>query len=61
LRMGLLQFRTQHNLQDSTCLPDDCHFTMDEEADIDGWLDQLATISKYGGVALGSRHTLAGV
>jgi hypothetical protein len=43
--MGLLQFRTQHNLQDSTCLPDDCHFTMDEEADIDGWLDQLATIS----------------
>ena len=45
LRMGLLQFRTKHNLQDDSCLPDDCYLTMEEEADTGAWLDRLATIS----------------
>ncbi len=45
LRMGVLQFRTQHNLQDDTCLPDFCHLTMEEETDTGAWLDDLATIS----------------
>jgi hypothetical protein len=45
LRMGLLQFRVKHNLQDDTCLPDDCHLTLEEEADIAVWLDKLASNS----------------
>jgi hypothetical protein len=45
LRMGLLQFRTKHNLQDDTCLPDDCYLTMEEEAGTAAWLDRLAAIS----------------
>lgn len=45
LRMGLLQFRTQHNLQDNTCLPDDCYLMMEKEEDTVAWLDRLATIS----------------
>ncbi len=43
--MGLLQFRTKHNLQDDTCLPDDCYLTMEEEAETGEWLERLATIS----------------
>ena len=45
LRMGVLQFRTQHNLQDDTCLPDDCYLSMEDEVDTVAWLDHLATIS----------------
>jgi hypothetical protein len=45
LRMGLLQFRIKHNLQDDTCLPDDCFLTLEEDAEIEAWLDQLAASS----------------
>jgi hypothetical protein len=45
LRMGILQFRTQHTLQDNSCLPDNCDLTMEEETDTAAWLDGLAAIS----------------
>lgn len=45
LRMGLLQFRVLHNLQDDACLPDQCSLTMEEEADTATWLDHLAAHS----------------
>ncbi len=41
LRMGLLQFRTKHNLRDSSCLPDNCYMTIEEEADTGSWLSRL--------------------
>lgn len=45
LRMGILQFITKHNLQDNTCLPDNCYLTLEEEEDTGTWLDQLESIS----------------
>ncbi len=46
LQMGLLQFRTQHNLVDNSCLSsNDCNLTMEDEATTAAWLDELASIS----------------
>jgi hypothetical protein len=45
LRMGLLQFRTQHTLADNSCLPNNCDLTMEDETDTTAWLDELAAIS----------------
>ncbi len=45
MRMGLLQFRVIHNLQDDTCLPDQCNLTMEEETDTAAWLEDIAAIS----------------
>lgn len=44
-RMGFLQFRGQHNLQDDACLPDQCSLTMEEEDNTSAWLDHLAAHS----------------
>jgi hypothetical protein len=45
LRMGLLQFRMQHNLQDGTCLPDHCYLSTEDETDIGARLAQIEAIS----------------
>lgn len=45
LKMGLLQFRVQHDLEDDACLPDQCHLTMEEEVDTAVWLNHLADLS----------------
>jgi hypothetical protein len=45
LRMGILQFRVQHNLQDDACLPDRCNLSMEEEDGITAWLDHIAAHS----------------
>jgi hypothetical protein len=45
LRMGLLQFRVQHNLQNDACLPNQCNLSMEEEADTTVWLDHIAAHS----------------
>ena len=45
LRMGILQFRVQHTLQDDSCLPDQCSLSMEEEADTAAWLDHIAARS----------------
>lgn len=45
LRMGVLQFRGKHNLQDDSCLPDQCDLTFEEETDIQGWLNDLTSLS----------------
>jgi hypothetical protein len=45
MRMGILQFRTRHNLQDASCLPDQCDLSMEEEAETPRWLEGLAAIS----------------
>jgi hypothetical protein len=45
LRMGILQYRGQHNLQDNTCLPDHCDLTFEEETDTAAWLNDLTSLS----------------
>lgn len=45
LWMGILQFRAQHNLEDNTCLPDQCYLRLEEETDTATWLDELAAVS----------------
>ena len=45
LRMGLLQFRTQHTLADNSCLPNNCYLTMEDETTTAAWLDELAALS----------------
>lgn len=45
LGMGLLQFKVNHNLQDDSCLPDQCDLTWEEETDTAGWLTEIAGLS----------------
>lgn len=45
LKMGLLQFKVEHNLQDDSCLPDQCGLTWEEESDTAGWLAEMADLS----------------
>lgn len=45
LLMGILQFRGQHNLQDDSCLPDQCNLTFEEQTDTAAWLDDIASFS----------------
>lgn len=45
MRMGLLQFKVSHTLTDSSCLPNDCYLTMQDDGNTANWLNKLETLS----------------